>query len=88
MIHLNTYNTSYGKKKHKICACKGCATYRWKAFDKGYNCVQNGESPNFENFGTFDLRVPKKMTFGCKPWPVTKNTIKGKVMASPKSKQW
>jgi hypothetical protein len=50
--------------------------------------VQSGESPNFENFGTLDLRVPGKMTFGCRPWLVTKNIIKGKVMASPKSKQW
>jgi hypothetical protein len=103
MIHLNIYNISYGWKKHKLCACKGCATYCWKTFDEGYNCalnipsikglqknigIQNGESPNFEIFETDNLRVPRKMTFGCRPWPVTKNIIKGKVVASPKFKQW
>jgi len=28
---------------------------------------QNSGSPNFENFGTFNLGVPRKMTFGCSP---------------------
>jgi hypothetical protein len=26
---------------------------------------QSGESPNFENFGTLNLGVLRKMTFGC-----------------------
>jgi hypothetical protein len=43
MIHLSTYNISYGLKKLKaehhleLRACKWHATYRWKAFNKGYN---------------------------------------------------
>jgi hypothetical protein len=29
--------------------------------------VQNDESPNFKNYGTFDLKVLGKMEFGCSP---------------------
>jgi len=55
MIHLSTYNTSYGWKKGqeskcqfeskplkvnnhpKLLVCRCCATYHWKALNKGYN---------------------------------------------------
>jgi hypothetical protein len=55
MIHLSTYNTSYGQKKGwesncqfdsqplkiknhpKLCVCKWCVTYPWKALNKGYD---------------------------------------------------
>jgi len=29
--------------------------------------LQSGESPNLRNFGTLDLGVWGKMTFGCSP---------------------
>ncbi len=101
MIHLSTYNTSYGQKKGRESKCqfdsqplkignplnwssyKWCATYRWKALDKGYNFASNlvtieglnkklwasnfVKSLNFENFGIPDLEVLGKMTFGCQP---------------------
>jgi hypothetical protein len=53
MIHLNTYDTSYGQKKGhqfdsqplkiknqlEICVCRWHATYRWKDLDEKYNFV-------------------------------------------------
>jgi hypothetical protein len=50
---------------------------------------QSCESPNFGNFGTPNLRVPRQNDIWVlASWPCTKNTIKGKVVASPKSEPW
>jgi hypothetical protein len=67
----------------KLCACRWSATYHWKVFDKGYKFDLNltlikGFHKklwaskivgvlilNF--FETFNLRVPRKMTFECSP---------------------
>ncbi len=98
MIHLNTYNTSYGRKKGRkskcqfdsqplkvrnrleLCVFWWHVTYCWRNLDEGYNFssnftstgglhkkiigIQSGGSLNFDNFGTPDLGVLGKMTFG------------------------
>ncbi len=61
-------------------ACKWCVAYCWKTLDEGYNFASNftlirstqkklwaRNSSNFENFGTLDLGISRKMTFGCSP---------------------
>jgi hypothetical protein len=53
--------------------------------------LQNCENLDFENFKTFTWESWDKMPFGCwvlAPWPSTKYTIRGKVVASPKSGPW
>ncbi len=61
--------------------CRWHATYRWKAFDEGYNFVSNlnqrsahkvirlqsHRSLNFKNFEIPTWELWDKMTFGC--WP-------------------
>jgi hypothetical protein len=52
-------------------------------------CPQSCESPSCENFGTPTWESQDKMPFRCgPPWKATKNTIRGKVVASPKSEPW
>ncbi len=69
-----------------------CATYRWKALDKGHNftlelisieglhtklwALQSRRSPNY---GNFEIPIWVLVL-----WLSTKYTIKGKVVASPK----
>jgi hypothetical protein len=51
--------------------------------------LQNCGSPNFENFGTPNLRIIGQIDIWVlAPWPDTENTIRGKVMASPKFGPW
>jgi hypothetical protein len=51
--------------------------------------VQSVKSLNFGNFGTLYLGVLGKTSFGCNPlWRITKNIIRGKVVALPKSRLW
>jgi hypothetical protein len=56
--------------------------------------TQNYEPPKswkfqFKEFQDFNLGVPRQNDIWVlAPWPGTKNTIRGKVMASPKSKTW
>jgi hypothetical protein len=52
---------------------------------------QNRRSPNFGNFGTQDSHLGvlgQSDIWMLAPWPCTKYTIKGKVVASPKSRPW
>jgi predicted secreted protein len=50
---------------------------------------QSGGSPNFGNFRTFELRVPKQNDIWVQPlWLDTKNTIRGRVLAFPKFGPW
>jgi hypothetical protein len=51
--------------------------------------LQNRKSPNFGNFKTPNLGVPKQNDIWMlDPWPSTKNTIREKVVVSPKSGLW
>jgi hypothetical protein len=100
MIHLSTYNTSYGQKKGweskcqfdcqplkvknclKLGACRWCATYIWKDLNKGYNYSLDLASIkgfhkklwaskvvgiSISRISGLDLRVSRKMSFGCNP---------------------
>ncbi len=85
-------------------ACKQCVTYRWKDLDKGYNFSSNfipieglhaklctpkvARVPVVGILG-LPLRVLKQKAIWMWPlWRTTKYTIRGKVVASPKSKPW
>jgi hypothetical protein len=51
--------------------------------------LQSCGSPNFKNFGTPNLGVSGQNDICVLTlWPSTNNTIRGKVMASPKSRTW
>jgi hypothetical protein len=53
--------------------------------------IQSGGSPNFkyfENFGTFDLGVFGKMSFGCSPMLNHKKYYKGEGGGFPKFRLW
>ncbi len=49
---------------------------------------QNCGSPKLENFGTPTWESQNKKPFGCGLRGGTEYTIRGKVMASPKSGSW
>jgi len=50
---------------------------------------QSCGNPNFGNFGSPNLRVPGQNDIWVLiPWPCTEYTIRGKVVASPKSWLW
>jgi hypothetical protein len=49
--------------------------------------LQSHKSPNFGNFGT-PIWESHDNIWVLAPWPWTKNIIRGKVLASPKSKSW
>ncbi len=122
MIHLNTYNTSYGRKKGRkskcqfdsqplksrncleLCAFRWHATYCWRDLDevttllqtslqlevytKSYKHSQWWES-QFWEFQDSQLGSPRKNDIWVQLMClVTKNTMKGKVVASPKSRLW
>jgi hypothetical protein len=59
-----------------------------RRYEKEVMGLQSGKSPNFKKFGTPNLGVPKKWHLGQPLWLVINNIIKGKVVASPKSKSW
>jgi hypothetical protein len=51
--------------------------------------LQSHGSPNFKNFGTPNLGVRGQNDIWMQPLClITENTIRGKVVASPKSRQW
>ncbi len=51
--------------------------------------LQNHGSSNFKNFGTPNLKVVGQNDIWVQaPWLGIENTIRGKLMASPKSKPW
>jgi hypothetical protein len=51
--------------------------------------LQSRKSPNFGNFETPNLGIPKQNDIWMQgPWPGTKNNIKGKVVASFKFGSW
>jgi hypothetical protein len=50
---------------------------------------QNSKSPNFKSFGTPNLGVSKQNDIWMQPlWLISKNTTRGKVVASPKFGRW
>ncbi len=58
-------------------------------FEKEVMGFQSHVSPNFENFETPNLGVPgQNDIWMLASWLSTKNIIKGKVVASPKSGSW
>ncbi len=83
-------------------ACKKPATYRWKALDKGYNfasdliiievCTRSYAPSKLRESKVLQFRdsqVPRQKTIWMWPlWRGTKLTIRGKVVASPKSRPW
>jgi hypothetical protein len=78
-------------------ACKWCATYCWKALDKGYsfawNLISIG-SLHTKLWGPKVAKVPALGILGQNAiwmwalWKGTKYIIRGKVVASPKSRPW
>jgi hypothetical protein len=50
--------------------------------------LQSCRSPNFGNLEICTWESRDKMPFGCWSQPSTKYTIRGKVVASPKSRPW
>jgi hypothetical protein len=80
-------------------ACRQRVTYHWKALNKGYNFALDliairgmvPESWEFQlwEFQDSHLGVSRPKTIWMWPlWKVTKYTIRGKVVASPKSEPW
>jgi len=84
-------------------ACRWHVTYCWKAFNKGYNfafrsqsevCTQNYGPPKSQEsqlweFWDSHLGVEgQNDIWALVPWLGTKYTIRGKVVASPKSRPW
>jgi len=60
----------------------------WRSAQKVMG-LQSRKSPNFENFGTPNLEVSGQNNIWVHaPWLGTKNTKRGKVMASRKSGAW
>jgi hypothetical protein len=92
------------RNRPDLLVCRWCATYHWKALYKGYNCVLDftslrglqknygppklWESPFQEFWDSQVGTLETKWHLGVGPWPNTKNTIRWKVMASPKFKPW
>jgi hypothetical protein len=82
--------------------CKWHATYRWKVLNKGYkfaldltsigdlhNKLWPSNNPNFGNFRTLKLGIlGQNDIWMYPPWLITKNTIRRKVVPSPKSGLW
>jgi hypothetical protein len=97
------FRTTKVRNHPDFLTCRWRATYHWKALNEGYNFAldfmsirglhakfmgpQSHGSPRCENFETPTWESRKKMPFGCGPRG-TKYTIRGKVMASPKSGLW
>jgi len=51
--------------------------------------LQNYNNPNLKNFKIPNLGIPGQNDIWVQaPWPGIENTIKGKVVASPKAKPW
>jgi hypothetical protein len=85
-------------------ACKWCATYHWIALDKGHNFALNltsigglhkkwwaskWQKSQFQEFRNSWLGNLGKIDIWVQPlWLVIENIIRGKVVASPKSRPW
>jgi hypothetical protein len=64
-------------------------SYLNQRFSKEVMALQSAKSLNFKNFKTPNLEVLGQNDIWMLPsWLITKNTIKGKVVASPKSGSW
>jgi hypothetical protein len=79
--------------------CRWRVTYNWKALDKCYNFTLNlisirGLHTKFQESQLWEFRKPHSGVPGQNdiwmlvPWPCTEYTIRGKVVASPKSRLW
>jgi hypothetical protein len=81
-------------------ACKWLVTYHWKAFDKGYNFALDVISSGGLHTMLWGPKVARIPILGISKfsgqnaiwmwasWRGTKYIIKGKVLASPKSRPW
>jgi len=85
-------------------ACRWRATYHWKALHEGYNFSLDLISIGGIHTKLWTPKVVRVLTLGiswlslgspetkwhlgASPWPGTKYIIRGKVVASPKSKPW
>ncbi len=75
-------------------ACRQHATYRWKALDKGYKFASNLIIIGGLHSKLCTSKVTKVLVVGQKaiwmwpPWRAVECTIRGKVVASPKSELW
>jgi len=62
--------------------------FNWRS-SKEIMGLQSCGSPNFENFRTLNLRIPRQNDIWVQaPWLGTENTIRGKVVASSESGPW
>jgi hypothetical protein len=96
--------TTKSQELLRFLTCRWHATYHWKALNEGYNFASNFISiggfhtklwaPEVVGVPTlgisrFSFGSPRtKCHLRLVPWPVTKYTIKGKVVAFPKSGLW
>jgi hypothetical protein len=100
MTHLDIWNTNYDQKKGREWRLKVgnwpdfLAIYHWKALDKGYNfasyLIAIG-GLHAKLWAPKVARIPiarQNAIWMCPPWRGVKNTIRGKVMASPKFGSW
>jgi hypothetical protein len=92
------------KNRLDFCACRRHATYCWKALNEGYKFFLDLTSIRGLHTKLFASKVAgvsilgisglplgsfgTKWHLGVNPWPSTKYTIKGKVLASPESGLW
>jgi len=84
--------TTKSQKRHDLVMCRWRATYRWKAFDKGYNFVLNLTSIEILNKKLWAFKfvgvLKQNDIWVLALWLGTNNTIRGKVVVSPKSGLW
>jgi hypothetical protein len=92
------------KNQPDFLACRHHVTYRWKAFNEGYNfasnliiigglhrklCAPKLRESHLWEFRDSHLGVQgQKAIWMWPPWRAAKYTIRGKVVASPKSGPW
>jgi hypothetical protein len=92
------------RNRPELCVCRWRATYLWKALNKGYNFAPeiasikglNKKSWTSKVVGILILgisRLPtweswEKWHLDATPWLIIENTIRGKVVTSPKSRPW
>ncbi len=84
--------TTKSQNHTEIFACRWCATYHWKAQSKVY--IRSYGPPKcrksqFWKLRDFQFGSPETNDIWMQPpWVITNNTIKGKVVATPKSGPW
>ncbi len=84
------------KNRPNLLMCKWCATYRWKALNESSNFTLDLTSIGGLDKKLWTSKVARVPTWSPKtkwhlnvtPWLIKKNTIKEKVVASPKSEPW